>query len=230
MEQAWLLLPLPPRSDLLNRLSCMGTDSSLIAELITLSQWMASEFSNMSQSQDQPREFAHIHVFFRPLAFDFFQGLGFYSEQVYDYDLWTPYRQGIHHLVLQDDQIYVKNYGLKNALRYAGSGREPSILRTIKPDDIQERCGCAMVFRRAGDQFLGQVEPGKRCVIPKEGRQTYLVSEVEMTESTWISRDRGYDVETDEQVWGSESGVFQFEKRQSFAAELPLTELLASYN
>jgi CpeT protein len=66
-------------------------------------------------------------------------------------------------------------------------------------------------------------------LIPKEGRQTYLVSEVEMTESTWVSRDRGYDIETDEQVWGSEAGVFQFEKQQSFAQELPLEELLESH-
>jgi CpeT protein len=207
----------------------MENRAALMDDFITLAQWLASEFSNRTQAIDQPRGFAHIHVFFRPLPFEFFQGIGFYSEQAYDYDLWTPYRQGIHHLVIQNDQIYIKNFGLKNAPRYAGSGRELSILRTIKPSDIQERCGCAMVFHREGKQFLGQVEPGRQCLIPKEDRQTYLVSEVEMTESTWVSRDRGYDIETDEQVWGSEVGVFQFEKQQSFAHELPLQELLESH-
>jgi CpeT protein len=203
--------------------------TALMDDFITLAQWLASEFSNRTQAIDQPRDFAHIHVFFRPLPFEFFQGIGFYSEQAYDYDLWTPYRQGIHHLVIQNNQIYIKNFGLKNAPRYAGSGRELSILNTIKPSDIQERCGCAMVFHREGTQFLGQVEPGRQCLIPKEGRQTYLVSEVEMTESTWVSRDRGYDVGTDEQIWGSEVGVFQFEKQQSFAHELPLQDLLESH-
>jgi CpeT protein len=207
----------------------MENRAALMDDFITLAQWLASEFSNRSQAIDQPRDFAHIHVFFRPLPFEFFQGIGFYSEQAYDYDLWTPYRQGIHHLVIQNNQIYIKNFGLKNAPRYAGSGRELSILRTIKPGDIQERCGCAMVFHREEKQFLGQVEPGRQCLIPKEGRQTYLVSEVEMTESTWVSRDRGYDIETNEQVWGSEVGVFQFEKQQSFAQELPLEELLESH-
>jgi CpeT protein len=48
-----------------------------------------------------------------------------------------------------------------------------------------------------------------------------LVSEVELTETTWVSRDRGFDVNTHEQVWGSEYGPLQFEKQVSFADEVP---------
>ncbi|MEM9816628.1 MAG: CpcT/CpeT family chromophore lyase, partial [Cyanobacteria bacterium P01_D01_bin.6] len=53
-------------------------------DLVTLARWMAGDFSNQKQATESPREFAHIHVFFRPLAFDFFSDIGFYSEQVYD--------------------------------------------------------------------------------------------------------------------------------------------------
>jgi CpeT protein len=189
-------------------------------DLITLAQWMAGDFSNAKQAAENPQQFAHIHVFFRPLPFEFFQTIGFYSEQVYDHDLWTPYRQGIHRLVDLGDRVYIENYSLEDPIRFAGSARELSILKTIQPSDTQRRYNCSMVFRREGEMFRGEVE-GKECPIEKNGCQTYLVSEVEITQSTWVGIDRGFDLVTHQQVWGSEHGAFRFEKKQSFADELP---------
>lgn len=190
-------------------------------DFITLAQWMAGDFSNQKQSFDYPTQYAHIRIFFRPLPYDFFEGIGFYSEQVYDYDLWTPYRQGVHRLVDQGEQVYIENYSLKDRIVYAGAARELEILKTITPDSIERRYNCSMIFRREGDQFIGNVEPGNQCLIDRKGRQTYLVSEVELTENTWVSLDRGFDLNTHEQVWGSAEGPLKFEKRESFAQEVP---------
>ena len=191
------------------------------SDLLTLAHWMAGDFSNHQQAFDSPTQYAHIHVFFRPLAFDFFSGIGFYSEQVFDYDLWTPYRQGIHRLVDRGNDIYIENYGLIDSFLYAGAAREPEILKTITPACIQRRHNCSMVFKRDGDKFRGEVEPGNLCLIHKHGAQTYLVSTVEITESSWASWDRGLEVDTHEQIWGSEHGSLQFTKRESFADEVP---------
>jgi CpeT protein len=199
--------------------SVKNTDS------ILLCQWMAGDFSNRQQSTDSPQQFAHIHIFFRPLPFEFFNGIGFYSEQVYDHDLWTPYRQGIHRVVDRGEDTYIENYSLIDPIRYAGAARELSILKTIAPNDISRRQHCSMVFNREGDMFRGRVEPGNRCLIEKKGCMTYLISEVEITETTWFSLDRGMDVHTHEQVWGSTSGHLRFEKCQSFALELPLDRI-----
>jgi CpeT protein len=186
-----------------------------------LARCMAGGFSNGKQAMASPRDFSHIRLFWRPLPWAFFGGVGFYSEQVYDYDLWLPYRQGVHHLVERDDgSVFVHNYGLKNPLFLAGAGRELSILQTLKPEMLTPRSGCGMVFRQDGERFLGEVEPGQKCLIPKEGKITYLVSEVEITNSTWVSRDRGFDVNTQEQVWGSDHGKFLFEKVQDYGSEL----------
>jgi CpeT protein len=190
-------------------------------DLITLAHWMAAEFSNAQQAFDSPKNFAHIHVFFRPLAIEFFSGIGFYSEQIYDYAPWNPYRQGVHRLVDQGHQIYIENYSLKDAMLYAGAAREPSILKTITPDCIERRQNCSMVFKREGNLFRGSVEPGNQCLIEKNGCQTYLVSDVEITENTWLSLDKGIDVNTHEQIWGSTFGALRFEKRESFAHEIP---------
>ncbi|MGF1523598.1 MAG: chromophore lyase CpcT/CpeT [Leptolyngbyaceae cyanobacterium] len=196
------------------------TSSTQFSELVTLARWMSGDFSNCQQAFDNPSQYAHIRVFFRPLPFDFFAGIGFYSEQVFNHDLWTPYRQGVHRLVDQDDHIYIENYSLTDAILYAGAAREPSIMKTITPACIQRRQHCSMIFRREGDKFIGQVESGNNCLIEKKGRQTYLVSDVEITESTWASLDRGFDIDTHEQVWGSEHGSLKFEKRESFAHEI----------
>lgn len=195
-------------------------DNSEVNDLITLARWMSGDFSNYKQASGSPKDYAHIHVFFRPLPFDFFSGIGLYSEQVYDYDLWTPYRQGVHRLVDQGDRIYIENFSLKNAMFFAGSGRDLNILRTITPDVIERRYNCSMVFKREGDRFIGGVE-GNQCLIEKNGCQTYLDSYVEITEKTWLSLDKGMDIGTHQQVWGSTTGALEFEKRESFANEVP---------
>jgi CpeT protein len=204
------------------------TESSASSDLITLAHWMAGDFSNAQQAHENSKDYAHIHVFFRPLPFDFFNGIGLYSEQVYDYDLWKPYRQGVHRLVDQGDRIYIENYSLKNALFYAGSGRDLGILNTITPDCIERRHNCSMVFKRetgeGGDRFLGGVE-GNQCLIEKNGCQTYLHSYVEITETTWVSLDRGLDIKTHQQVWGSAFGPLRFQKRESFAHEVKVPRL-----
>ncbi len=187
--------------------------------MYSLARAMAGGFSNQQQAFDDPTNYAHIRVFFRPLPWEFFNGMGFYSEQVYDYDLWLPYRQGIHRFVPQGDEVYVENYSLQDALLYAGAGRNLDILRTIKPDVIERRCNCSMVFRKKNDVYQGRVE-GKCCVIEKRGKKTYLVSDARFTETTFTGWDRGLDVDTDKQVWGSAFGPLKFTKTDSYASEV----------
>lgn len=188
--------------------------------LLTLAHWIAGDFSNQQQAFEDAKNYAHIHVFFRPLPWDFFGGIGFYSEQVYDYDLWRPYRQGVHRFIDRGEDIYIENYSLQNPMFYAGAGRELSILRSIKPDKIDRRYHCSMIFQRRGNLFRGRVE-GNSCFIEKYGKKTYLVSDVELTENTFVSFDRGLDVDNHEQVWGSRAGALKFAKIENFAAEVP---------
>ncbi|MEL7520325.1 MAG: chromophore lyase CpcT/CpeT, partial [Cyanobacteria bacterium J06553_1] len=148
--------------------------SSLSQDFVDLVSWMSGDFSNAEQANAHPTDFAHIRIFFRPLPFDFFKalgfpgGVGFYSEQVYDYDLWNPYRQGLHRVIDQGNQVYVENYGFKDGVPYAGSGHNREILATIPADVAIRRTGCSMVFKREPidgvDGFVGGVEPGNHCL------------------------------------------------------------------
>lgn len=74
-----------------------------------------------------------------------------------------------------------------------------------------------------GDSFhgyQGSLEPGKGCLVPREGMLTYLVSEVFVDQTSWSSRDRGFDPQTDQLVWGSEHGFLKFERMASLAEHL----------
>mgnify|MGYP003460591344 FL=1 len=191
-----------------------------MSDSILLAQWMAGDFSNRQQSISEPQHYAHIRIFFRPLPFEFFNAIGFYSEQVYDYDLWSPYRQGVHRLVARGEDTYIENYSLKDAMLYAGAAREPEILQTITHDCLERRCNCSMIFHREEDMFRGRVEPGNQCLVERNGAMTYLISDVEITENTWVSLDQGMDINTHEKIWGSAHGMLKFEKVTSFADEI----------
>ena len=194
-----------------------------MSDSILLAQWMAGDFSNHKQSIAEPQNYAHIRIFFRPLPFEFFNAIGFYSEQVYDYDLWSPYRQGVHKLVDRGDDTYIENYSLKDAMLYAGAAREPAILNTITHECLERRCNCSMIFHRDGEMFRGKVEPGDKCLIERDGVMTYLISDVEITEANWVSLDKGMDLDTHEKLWGSAHGMLRFEKVTSFADEINST-------
>jgi len=190
-------------------------------ELLHFVQTLSGRFSNHQQAQAEPGKFSHINIFFRPLDWQIFSGPWFYSEQSYDYDPWRPYRQGIHHVSAHEDYILLLNFGLRNGMRCAGSGARPELLNNLTRNDIIARKGCAMVFRAKGDStYSGEVEQGCRCLIPRNGELTYLVSEVELGEDHWISRDRGFDPKTHTYRWGSEHGPLCFTRLARYGTHL----------
>ncbi|WP_114993258.1 chromophore lyase CpcT/CpeT [Synechococcus sp. UW179A] len=187
-------------------------------EKIKFAKTLSGIFDNFAQSQERPKDFARINIVFRPLPWHIFQGPGFYSEQYYDYSPWDPYRQGIHRLSYKEDIFVVENFGFSNKERLAGSGRRPELLDSLDLNSLERRCGCAMYFKEeTTGHYIGHVEPGKACIVPRDGKLTYLVSEVEVNEQSWVSRDRGFDPKTDEVRWGSEHGPLKFKRVADFS-------------
>lgn len=194
--------------------------SSQTESLLRFAKTLAGHYSNHLQARENPKDFAHINIFFRPLPWDILNAPGFYSEQSYDYDPWRPYRQGIHRLLPAEGDVYiVENFGFSNPMRLAGAGQRAELLNSLESKSISPRCGCAMHFVESEPgHYQGCVEPGKNCLVPRDGRMTYLVSEVDVNAEDWVSRDRGFDPETDEQRWGSEHGPLRF-KRVAFLGD-----------
>ncbi len=189
-------------------------------DLLTLATWMSGDFSNWDQAIANPPFFAHIRVCIRALPVALSNsGIWLYSEQAYDYELNRPYRTAILQLLLADDAEYpinIENYKLKDASNYFGASREPDKLQLLKLADVDYLAGCKMLVQSTERQsFQGKVE-GTGCMVVRNGQETYLASEFEISADFFNSLDRGYNPITRERVWGSIAGAFEFKKKVQF--------------
>lgn len=189
-------------------------------DIATLARWMAADFSNQAQAFENPPFFAHIRVCMRPLPLDLLSGVSFLVEQAYDYTLNDPYRVRVIKLVPQTDHIAIENYLVKSEEQFYGASRDRQRLSQLTRDHLEKLPGCNMITTWTGHSFKGHVEPGKACIVVRKGQTTYLDSEFEIDGNQFISHDRGRNPETDEHVWGSVAGPFEFVRWASFADEV----------
>lgn len=189
-------------------------------DITTLARWMASDFSNQAQAYANPPFFAHIRVCMRPLPENLLSGTSLFLEQAYDYILNQPYRLRIIKLSVVGDRIELENYKVQEQERFYGASRNPELLTTLTPDLIEKMAGCDMDVDWTGNSFRGQIKSGKACIVERKGKITYLDNSFEISDHKLISYDRGRDPETDELIWGSIAGPFEFYPTQSFADEV----------
>ena len=170
-------------------------------------------YSNFKQSQNHPTLYAHIKLFFIPIKTEKKDSLMFYSEQSFDYNPWSPYRQSIQKIHLLNQRIIVDNYYVKDGDRVAGAGTNPELLNGIKKRLLGQKIGCSMHFtEKESGHYFGHIEQGNRCIIKYEGEETYIISKVKFSNSYWESLDEGFNVKTHKKVWGSANGPIIFEK------------------
>ena len=189
-------------------------------DINTLARWMASDFSNQAQAYANPPFFAHIRVCMRPLPDKLLDGTSLFLEQAYDFMLAQPYRLRVIKFSLVGDRIELENFKVKDQEKFYGASRNLELLSTLTTDLIEKMEGCDMNVTWTGNSFQGQIKPGKACIVERKGKITYLDNSFEITDSKLTSYDRGRDPETDELVWGSIAGPFEFFPLQSFAQEV----------
>ena len=189
-------------------------------DVATLGRLMAADFSNQAQAFENPPFFAHIRVCMRPLPVNLLSGVSLLVEQAYDYALNAPYRLRVLKLIEADDRIEIANYLVQDEAQFYGATRDVKRLQTLKADHLELMPGCNMQVEWTGHSFKGHVEPGKACIVVRRGATTYLDSEFELDGEKFVSHDRGRDPETDEHIWGSIAGPFEFVRLASFADEI----------
>tara|TARA_B100000214_G_scaffold333528_1_gene275631 strand:- start:50 stop:649 length:600 start_codon:yes stop_codon:yes gene_type:complete len=186
-------------------------------DLLEFSKILSGIFSNKEQALDNPKNFAHIQIHFRPLFFKTFKCYAFYSEQRYQHDIWNPYKQSINKLT-QEDEVYVlSTHKITSQERFTGGAFDISILDKINKYNLSKRYGCSMHFKKIKSGiYSGSIEPGGKCYIQNGSKMTYLKSEVILNKKSLISEDSGYELQTDKKIWGSNSGPLKFKKIENF--------------
>jgi len=145
-------------------------------------------FNNQAQAFYMPREFALIEVIHTKLSANKFK-----ITQQYIIDS-EPYRQAIVEVTQSSGKIVLKSYKDEEQKVYL------------------DGCDVTFEYDEETDVFHGQ-NSCKECFVEKNGNNTYLVTEAFLTKDSYHVVDKGFDLETDEQVWGSYHGLFQFDRK-----------------
>ncbi|AAP99388.1 MULTISPECIES: chromophore lyase CpcT/CpeT [Prochlorococcus] len=174
---------------------------------------LCGKYSNKDQAYHQPKLYAYMNIYFRPLPWNLFRGIGIYSEQSYDYSPWSPYRQAVHRLIVKENYFILENYKIINAIRIAGAGFNLKLLDEIKKENLSIRKSCEMHFQKTEEgNYRGSLKKDEKFLIERGGIQTYLVSNVEFNKYNFNSTDQGLDIQTDSIVWGAKNGPLKFKK------------------
>jgi hypothetical protein len=166
-------------------------------------QLLLGTFNNRTQAFSYPAQYSQITL--RHVLLD--NGM-IYGEQRYTVRKEPPYRQFVLNPYESDDgRIIVKNYKLKDTSKHLNFNN----LDQLTESELIENIGCNHVVVEVGDTFYGIIE-GCNCMIVKNGRNSFLYNVSQLSENKYKVLDRGYCPETRELVWGSEHGMFEFDR------------------
>ncbi len=192
-------------------------------EILSFSKIISGKYSNKRQSDINPRLFAHINLFFIPIKWNIMNGPGFYSEQSFAHRPWSPYRQALHKLESKGDTFILQNFQIINSKRLAGAGFNKYIFNNLIEAQKKLREGCEMHFKQIEtNSYKGNVQPGEKCLINRNGKISYLISNVSLNKKQWISEDQGIEIKSNKKVWGSTNGPIIFDKIERFDEEINL--------
>ena len=194
-----------------------------------LVQMLSAGFSNQQQAFDNPPLYAHILVKFRPMPQ--LQPGSLLLEQSYAINPSAPYRIRVLRAERQSDQdggkLVIHNQALADDQRFWGAVDNPELRQQIQLSDLKPLEGCAYEVREEGGGFIGEVEPGCRCLVERKGAVSYLVSRLELNPQGMQTLDRGHDPQTHEHLWGSLAGPFEFSRTDDYSSEVPQAWLQA---
>jgi len=187
--------------------------------LFRLVRMLSAGFSNQYQAFENPPLYAHILVKFRPLPQ--LEPGSLLLEQSYAINPAAPYRIRVLKAQRQGDQLTISNQALVDDQRFWGAVDNAELRQSIQPGDLRPLEGCDYLVRELGDGFVGEVEPGCRCMVERKGSITYLVSRLELSPNGMRTIDTGHDPTSHERVWGSLAGPFEFERTHDYSEEIP---------
>lgn len=147
-------------------------------------EYFEGTFVNKMQAMMAPRDFAMIELVHTKIDTNKFN-----IVQQYFIDK-LAYRNSVIEVIAQDNTIITKNY---------------------KDGGLTYLPGCDIIFEKIGEAFYGK-NLCKDCIVTWSEKETYLQVESVLGNNYYNVIDKGYDITTDEHIWGSFHGSFQFVK------------------
>ena len=178
---------------------------------------LCGEYSNQQQALDNPPFFAHIFLRYRSL--EHLQPGSILLEQSYAVDQKNPYRlRMIRAEEKSPGVIKLWNHTFRNPSRFATATFDKRCRQTIQDSDLVCLDQCHYQVEHKNDGYYGSIEPGCRCLVSRNGKETVLFSTFHLKEDTLKTLDRGHDPKTNERLWGTIAGEFKFRRTKSWEA------------
>ena len=153
--------------------------------------WFTGYFNNQRQAFHRPREFAMIELTHTAVEGedDTFRVM---QKYVIDPD---PYRQAIIVIEEQGEDILLKSYNDDEERAY------------------KEGCDVRFRYEEELDRFVG-ANLCDTCMVERvPGVPSYLKTEAVLGEDYYSVKDTGHNPETHDQIWGSQHGFFEFDRK-----------------
>ncbi len=194
---------------------------SFSPQLIALAEYLAGEFDNREQAIADPAWYVHLHMWQRPVALFEEDSFTLFAEQANILKLDQPYRQRIMRLQQGrnlDSPLQVQYYMPKEPDTIKGAGRNPALLNTLTPDQLNLLPGCILFVTQQklapnSYKFAATAPPESRCCFTYSGNTIQVSLGFEATEKEFNSYDKGIDPETGSATWGAILGPYRYTKR-----------------
>ena len=179
---------------------------------------LCGEYSNQQQAFDNPPLFAHIVLRYKPI--EHLEPGSILLEQTYAVDPGNPYRlRVIRAEESEEGVIKLWNHMIRDPQRFARATLELQNRQLIKSSDLIALDQCHYQVTEKEDGYHGEIEPGSRCIVKRNGKDTILFSSFHLQGEALSTLDRGLDPITDERCWGSIAGEFRFRRTASWEAK-----------
>lgn len=166
-------------------------------------EWLLGSFHNRKQAFSYPSQYSQIS-----LRHELLSNNMIYGEQKYSVRKQPPYRQFVLEINQYEDKLIVSSYKVKNGERFLYF----TDIDKITKDDLEKNENCDCIFIKQNDVYYGRIM-GCECMVNKNGKESFLFTMSELRKNTYRVIDRGYDPVTKKMVWGSEYGMFEFDKQ-----------------
>ncbi len=190
---------------LLGLFSCKNAQPDV--ELNELFVLMQGSFNSEAQAK-KDSSYYNISLHMYPIWKD--KGNYLYVEQALNSMQNRPYRQRIYKVTRLNDSLFSSAiYTIPSDSLWIGKWKTPLDFEKIRPEDLVERTGCAVVLKKIGDNHFKGATGDKTCKSSLRGA-SYATSEVEIKKGQILSWDRGFDTNGNH-VWGAVEAGYVFD-------------------
>lgn len=190
--------------------------------LSILAQYLAGEFGNKEQAISEPAWYVNLLMWQRPVSLFTEDSLTLFAEQANILNIEQPYRQRLLRITPNSaDTFKVQYYMFKDPNAWRGAGRNYTLLNALTTSEIDLLPGCVLTVNIetiAQDQykFIAKPIPDSRCMFDYAGNTVEVSLGFEVTQTEFLSYDKGIDPETRKATWGAILGPYRYTKLQQY--------------